>query len=227
MGGIERLRAAATPQRIALALLLFGMGAGVLLLARRSGANLTPGGVRELLEPIGVWGIPALIAALTLLLIIPMVPASILQIGAGLAFGPAVGLLCTLLADLLGAGIGFWVARRWGRTLLERRLSAANRATLDRLAGRMTWRSVMLLRLLPGPAYPLVSFAAGYSTIGFGAYAAASLIGSLPSLALLAYAGDLVLREPLLAFGLVALLVGGLAFAGRLVSRGTKKENHE
>ncbi|MDZ4718550.1 MAG: VTT domain-containing protein [Roseiflexaceae bacterium] len=207
-----------TPKRmLILATLILVVGGGLLLL-RSAGASLDPASVRLFLNSLGPWGPIVLVLALAAVLVLPAIPATVLQIGAGLAFGPPLGLVYVLVADALGASIGFWLARR-GRSLIERRLSEENRATLARLSQRISWRSMLLLRLLPGPAYPLVSFAAGYSPIGFLPYTLSSLLGVLPSLALLVLAGDLVTNSPFLAFGLVVLLVGGLAFAGRLIQQ--------
>lgn len=201
-------------------LLILGLvGIALLMILRATGAALSPAGVREALASLGPWGPLALIIALAALLVIPIVPATILQIAAGLAFGPPLGLVYVLIADLLGATIGFWLARR-GRSLIEQRISDETRATLEKLSRRVTWRSMLLLRLLPGPAYPIVSFAAGYSPISFTAYTLSSLLGVLPSLALLVLAGDLVTSSPLLAFGVVLLLAVALAVAGRYLSKG-------
>jgi uncharacterized membrane protein YdjX (TVP38/TMEM64 family) len=216
---LTNIRALLTPRRLLLLAALALAAALGLWLLRASGAVLNPEAIRGELARLGAWGPAALVVALAAVLVAPVVPATVLQLAAGLAFGPALGLLYVLLADLLGASAGFWLARRWGRTLLERRLSPELRARVARLAGRMSWRGVMLLRLLPGPAYPLVSFAAGYSPLSFRAYTLASLAGVLPSLALLALAGDMATRSPLLAFAIVAALLGGLALAARLFSK--------
>jgi uncharacterized membrane protein YdjX (TVP38/TMEM64 family) len=216
-GGWARLL---IPRRIVLLVALVLLAGAALLALRTSGAALTPEGVRAALADLGPLGPLALMLALAAALVVPVIPATLFQVGAGLAFGPPLGLLYVVLADVLGASVGFWLARRWGRSLLDRRLDPQARAQLNRLAGHMSWRSVMLLRLLPGPAYPLVSFAAGYSPISFRIYTIASLAGVLPALALLVLAGDLVTRSPLLAFALVAVLVGGLALIGRFVRMG-------
>jgi uncharacterized membrane protein YdjX (TVP38/TMEM64 family) len=215
----RQLRTHLTARRLALGLALAVIGIGLVLALRASGAALSPAGVRAALAELGPWGPAALIVGLAVVLVVPVIPATVLQLGAGLAFGPPLGLIYVLLADLLGASLGFWLARRWGHALLDRYLSERARATLERLARRVTWRSMLLLRLLPGPAYPLVSFAAGYSTIGFVPYTLSSLAGVLPALALLVLAGDLVTSSPLLAGGLVVVLVGGLALAGRFLTR--------
>ncbi len=185
---------------------------------RSQGASLTPESMRSILASLGIWGPVVLVLGLAFLLVIPVLPATLLQIGAGLAFGPIPGLVYTMIADGLGASIGFWIARRWGSDLIQSRISEQQRQSLATLTQRVTWRSMLILRLLPGPAYPLVSFAAGYSRISFRAYLLSSLVGVLPSLALLTLAGDLVTRSPVLAFGIVAAFLGGLALAGRWIN---------
>jgi len=208
---------------LALARRLLVLGACVLLalagvwLLRTTSTALSPTLVRQQLHELGAWGPLVLILSLAALLVIPVLPATLLQVGAGLAFGPWAGLLYVLLADVLGATAGFWLARRWGQALVERWLSLTNAAQLRRLTRRITWQSVMLLRLLPGPAYPLISLAAGLAPMRFARYILASFCGVLPSLALLVFAGDLVTRSPLLAFGVVIVLVGSLALLGQLV----------
>ena len=185
---------------------------------RSQGASLTPESMRSILASLGIWGPVVLVLGLAFLLVIPVLPATLLQIGGGLAFGPIPGLVYTMIADGLGASIGFWIARRWGSDLIQSRISEQQRQSLATLTQRVTWRSMLILRLLPGPAYPLVSFAAGYSRISFRAYLLSSLVGVLPSLALLTLAGDLVTRSPVLAFGIVAAFLGGLALAGRWIN---------
>ena len=206
-----------TPRRVLVlgALLLLVLAA--LAVWRLTGASISAGMIRAGLERLGLWGPLVLVVGLASVLVVPLIPASVLQIGAGLAFGPGLGLLYATLADVAGASAGFWLARRWGKSLLERHLSPSAHARLVALTHRMNWHTVVLLRLIPGPAYPLVSFAAGYSRLGYLRYLSASLTGVFPALVLLVLAGDLVASSPLLAFVIVVALVGSLALAGRLL----------
>lgn len=201
---------------IAAGLLLLAIGA--LYIWRTMGAALSAATIRATLSQLGVLGPLALILALAGVLVLPVVPASILQVGAGLAFGPWFGLLYATLADILGASIGFWLGHN-GRSLLEARLSQENHARLVSLTRRMSWTTVVLLRVLPGPAYPLVSLAAGHSHLGYWRYISASLTGVLPFLVLLVLAGDLVESSPLISVGIIVLIVASLAIAGRVIGR--------
>jgi uncharacterized membrane protein YdjX (TVP38/TMEM64 family) len=196
-----------------------------LWLLRTTSISLSPAAVRDGLRRLDVslGGLPAaplaLITALAFLLVVPIIPASALQIGSGLAFGPLWGLVYVLVADALGALAGFLLARRWALRLLGRWLKPDTVRTIEQLAIRMDWRLVILLRLLPGPAYPLVSFAAGLSRMRLRTYLLASLTGVLPSLALLVYAGDVATASPLLAVAIVVALIASLALVGKVMRK--------
>jgi uncharacterized membrane protein YdjX (TVP38/TMEM64 family) len=201
----------------------------IVVLLRLSGADLQPMAVSDLLRGLGdgrggVWSIIApaiLIVALAGVLVVPVLPALIFQVGSGLAFGPGLGFVYAVLADVLGASLGFWLARRWGTRSLQRWLRPPTIARLEGLARRLNWQSIVLLRLLPGPAYPLVSFAAGISPLSFRRYLAASFVGVVPSLALLVLAGDIAATSWWLAAVIVVVFVASMALVGRLLKRGT------
>lgn len=202
---------------VAIILLLLG---GLVVL-RLAGSALRPEDIRDTIRSLdSTAGLPiaplVLIVVLAAILVVPVLPALIFQVAGGLAFGPAWGLLYVLLADVLGAAIGFGLARRWGLPLLQRWLKPEHLASAERLAARLNWQGIVLLRLLPGPAYPLVSFAAGLSPLSPTRYLMASFAGVLPSLALLVVAGDIATESPWLGIVLVLVLVGGLLLAGRI-----------
>ncbi|MBV9789809.1 MAG: TVP38/TMEM64 family protein [Chloroflexi bacterium] len=182
----------------------------------RYGAALRPEAVRDVLLSLGPWGPLAQIALLGAVLTVPVVPATIFQIAGGWAFGKTLGFVYTMLGDALGACIGFWVARRWGDRVLQRWLSDASYAQVQRLAGRMTWRTVMVLRLLPGPAYTLVSLAAGVSPLRFWPYLIGSVVGVAPWIALLVLAGDVARSNPLVAVGIIVGIVLLAVILGRV-----------
>ena len=199
------------------------VGGVLLVLIRLQSAILQPEDIRDTLRALPSAPL-ILVVVLALVLVVPVVPAIIFQIGSGLAFGPVWGLAYALGADLLGAALGFELARRWGLRVLGRWISPARIEGVERLARRVTLKSLILLRLLPGPAYPLVSFAAGMSGMGFGRYLLASFIGVLPSLALLVLAGDVATGSPLIGVAIVLLLVAGLFLIGRLMNQSSRDE---
>jgi|GEM_PF-955983 len=185
----------------------------------RYGAALQPEAVRDALLQLGPWAPLAHIGLLGVVLTVPVVPATIFQVAGGWAFGKGLGFVYTMVGDALGASLGFWLARRWGDHVLRRWLSPTAYTKVQRLAGRMTWRAVMVLRLLPGPAYTLVSLAAGVSSLSFGSYLLGSVVGVAPWIALLVLAGDVARSNPLVGVGIVLGIIGLAVLLGRLARR--------
>ena len=200
------------PRRRLLWLAMLAVVALAVLWWLRSVIDVTPSGMRTLLAPLGGWGALIVVVGIAVILVVPVVPATVLQVGAGLVFGPWLGFGLTLLGDLIGALVGFAIARRWGHQVVRTRLSAAEQGAFDDLCVRITPTGMLLLRVLPGPAYTLVSFAAGCSSMPWWQYLLGSMLGVAPGLLVLTVAGDLSTSNPGLAIGIavgfVLLMVG-------------------
>jgi uncharacterized membrane protein YdjX (TVP38/TMEM64 family) len=205
-----------TPKRI---IMLGGLAVVCVLfiIIARQYIELTPQGLRALLEPFGWWGGVILVGLIAAVLVIPIIPATILQVGAGVVFGPWVGFGLTLLADGIGALIGFGVARRWGKAVIRTKLSADEQVAFDALCQRITPIQMIALRILPGPAYTVVSFAAGCSSMEWWRYVFFSVLGVVPALALLTIAGDLSTSNPWLAAGVGVVFVVMMIGLSRLM----------
>lgn len=188
----------------------------------RGVVDMTPTGIRTLLAPMGSWGALIIVVGIAGILVVPVVPATVLQVGAGLVFGPWLGFGLTLLGDGIGALVGFAIARRWGHQVVRGRLSTAEQHAFDDLCVRITPTGMLLLRVLPGPAYTLVSFAAGCSRMPWWQYLLGSLVGVIPSLLVLTVAGDLSTSNPGLAVGIAVGFVLLMVGVSRLVRSRTQ-----
>ena len=205
------------PRRRLLWLAVLAVVALAVLWWLRSVIDLTPSGMRTLLAPLGGWGALIVVVGIAVILVVPVVPATVLQVGAGLVFGPWLGFGLTLLGDLIGALVGFAIARRWGHQVVRTRLSAPEQDAFDDLCVRITPTGMLLLRVLPGPAYTLVSFAAGCSSMPWWQYLLGSLLGVAPGLLVLTVAGDLSTSNPVLAVGIAVGFVLLMVAVSRIV----------
>ncbi|MCB9681917.1 MAG: TVP38/TMEM64 family protein [Alphaproteobacteria bacterium] len=117
-------------------------------------------------------------------------PVSLLTVGAGVAWGPVVGLAVVWPGAVAGATLAFVL----GRTVLRTRVApwVADHPRLarldDRLAARGGW-VVFLLRLSPVVPFNALNYALGLTRIGLGTYALATAVGILPGTAMYVYLG--------------------------------------
>lgn len=102
------------------------------------------------------------IGVFTLQIVIAPLPGQFLAVMGGYLFGVFLGSFYSLIGLVLGAGLAIWLARRFGRPLLERFFDAAQLAAWEkkmRTRSGFTW---WVLFLFPVP--DLVFYAAGLSS---------------------------------------------------------------
>lgn len=146
--------------------------------------------------------------------LIPL-PASIMTIAGGLAFGPFWGMMAALAASMVRACGQFLIAKRLGREAVEKILRG-KLAQFDQRIGDSGFKAVLLFRLIPNFPYDIQNYGLGFTKVTFRAFALATLIGGLPGTVVLVYFGysltDLKqLWKPLIAI----LAIAGLAVAQR------------
>ena len=143
-------------------------------------------------------------------------PASIMGVTAGLAFGPLWGMVAVLTGATTRACTQFGVARWVGReTLLK--LFKGRAGALHQYIGHNGFHAVLLIRLIPNVPYDMQNYGLGFSSVPFGPYMLATVLGIIPSSLAFVYLGDSLtdLRQ-LWKFLFAILLVAGLVIAQRV-----------
>lgn len=180
-------------------------------------ADLTPEKVRALVLSFGVWAPVAYLAAYGQP-IIPL-PASVMTITGGLAFGPAWGTLAALIGATIRACSEFLVARLLGREAVAKLLKG-KAATLDARIGEHGFQTVLLIRLIPSLPFDMLNYGLGFSRVRFAPYALASFLGMIPGSFAYVYLGySLTDPKQLWKLGLAILLIVGLMLAQRAWSK--------
>ncbi|MFJ2781004.1 VTT domain-containing protein [Kitasatospora sp. NPDC087315] len=197
--------------RFALLLVILGAAAGSLLLW--SPTSLLSGG-----PPAGVpgyWLAPVFVGVYAVGTL-AFVPRPALNAAAGLLLGIQQGVLLAVLGTALGAAAAFALGRLLGRDALRPYLRGRMLGALDRRFTEQGFRSVLLLRLLPGLPFQAGNFGAAFSGVRFLPFLTATAIGVVPTTAVYvtaaASAGEpgsaafLVSAGTIAALGLVSLV---------------------
>jgi uncharacterized membrane protein YdjX (TVP38/TMEM64 family) len=163
---------------------------------------------------LGALAAPVGVGLLVADVVLP-VPSSLVMIAHGALFGVTLGTLLSL-AGTLGAGLfGFGLGRRGG-PLLNRLVSAEERARANDLLDR--WGAMAVVATRPVPVLAeTVAILAGTSTMTWGRMTLATAVGALPGSLLYALAGATMtgFDSAVAVFALVLALSGVFWLVGR------------
>ena len=175
---------------LAVSFVLFG-GVGLVFLFGASTLGLKHGG--ELVERWMGAGLPppeafvVSVCAFTAFAFLG-VPQFVLVAAAVVAFGPWAGFAYSFVGNLVSAVIGFLVGRRFGARFLR---DYAGRGIQDfmELVGQNGLVASGVIRLVPSAPFVVVNMAAGVTPMKLTSFTIGTAIGSIPKLALTAFAG--------------------------------------
>lgn len=172
------------PVRLALLIALLASAAGSLLLW--SPRQLLTQGITS--ADSAIWAAPAFIAMFAVATL-AFFPKPVLNAAAGVLFGIPEGLALAVAGTTLGAVLAFSLGRSLGRDALRPLLKKKVLAALDRRLTDQGFRSMLLLRIVPGIPFQAVNFAAAFSGMRLWPFTAATAVGVLPGTAAYVVAG--------------------------------------
>lgn len=123
---------------------------------------------------------------------VALLPASILTVGAGWAFGVVKGAILVSIGATLGASAAFLVGRYVARDWVQRKIGHRPAFILiDKAVAEEGWKIVFLTRLAPVFPFFLMNYGYGLTRVPFRHYVLATWIGILPGSTLFVYFGYL------------------------------------
>ena len=175
---------------------------------------LTPETVRGFVLSFGVWA-PAIYLLAYGQPLVPL-PASVMTITGGLAFGPLWGTLAALAGATTRACGQFLIARLLGREAVAALLKGRV-ASLDARLGRNSFLAVLVIRFVPNLPFDVQNYGLGFSRVRFAPFALATLLGILPWSFAFVYLGYSLIDAAnrwklLLALGIMAGLLLATGF---------------
>jgi uncharacterized membrane protein YdjX (TVP38/TMEM64 family) len=210
-----------TPPRARLRLAALAVLVGGLFVVVALTGSVSPGRVRDAIDPLGPAAVPGFIVV-SALLTCALFPGPLLAGASGLLFGTALGTPVSIAAATLGAVLAFSIARFLAHDAVEALAGRRLRAIQEWIEQRGFW-AVFYARIAPGVPYSLVNYVAGVTRVRLLAFAAATAIGVAPrAFAYTALGGsldDLGSPEALVAIALLVVMAVGGAVALRMQRR--------
>jgi uncharacterized membrane protein YdjX (TVP38/TMEM64 family) len=122
------------------------------------------------------------------------IPALPFMIAAGVLFGTAVGSVLAWSGAMLGAIIGYWIARTVGHDVVLRWVQRYRKIDAA-VADARDFDGMLRLRLIPVFPIGTINFVGGLARAPFGGYLAATGLGVIPSTVIYAYFADRLVAD--------------------------------
>jgi uncharacterized membrane protein YdjX (TVP38/TMEM64 family) len=133
-------------------------------------------------------------------------PPLALYIAGGVLFGAFFGGILTLFGNIIGAGIDFFVARKYARGLVEKKVDEKLRNKFDNFSSKYGGFAIFLLRVNPLTTTDLVSYLSGLSKIKFKTFLIWTTAGLMPLIFIQTYFGDFFVKENKILFTLTIII---------------------
>lgn len=182
-------------------------------------------------DSFGGFSYPIFILLIILEVVFAPIPPLALYVAGGALFGTFLGGLLTLIGNLIGAFIAFWIARRFGRDFVEKRVDTVTRNKFDNFSVKYGALSLFVLRINPLTTSDLFSYLAGLTKMKIRTFLLGTGLGLLPMIFAQAYFGEAFVKNyPILYAVLVWISIAYLLIFIYLIFRTLsmkKKEDRE
>lgn len=167
--------------------------------------------VKTYVRSLGPWG-PIALNGLMILHSVTFIPAEIITVSDVVIFGPVLGLVYAWIGAMLGAYLSYFLARWFGRPIVNRFVPQRFLDRFDRFFAREGLKGVFILRLIPLVSFNALNYGSGLTEMTFWDFSWTTGLGILPMEILIAILYQSAAGEKYAAIGLtvvgIALLVG-------------------
>ena len=161
--------------------------------------------------------------------IFAFIPGEIVEVAAGVLFGPWIGTLLCLVAETVGSIFVILLVRKFGRRLIE---SLYPREKIDALPilnePKKRNAFIFLLFFIPGTPKDFLTYIIGLTKISIPMYALITFFARIPSVVSSTFAGNSIaegqLVKAFIILGITAVVSGIGYFCYRLIKNKTGKD---
>lgn len=146
----------------------------------------------------GPWGVVVLLLFYLVQMFAFFLPSWLLIIVSVIAYGPLLGGTVALGGILLAATVAYGFGRLFSEVTVKKLVGEESEEKMRGYLDRYGFWLVVIFRLAPFLSNDIISFVAGLSTMNYGKFAAATVLGISPLIGLIAYLGEI--RDGLLLF---------------------------
>lgn len=184
--------------------ILLLIGGSIWLLRRFGHLTGDPTALRQAIAGYGAWAYVVYTLAYIVQILFAPMPGQVLNIAAGMLFGPAQGILVTWISNAIGGFLAMSISRYMGRRVLEWFLEDKFVKFGD-YATKHGMPLLIFLALFPTPIGDGLFYLAGLTTVPLRWLTLIITVCRLPGFAIYVLAGDQILKA-----GVTGWILGGI-----------------
>jgi len=146
----------------------------------------------QLQEAMLEGGLPGFYLLMVIQSIIAVIPAEVVLIMSGSAFGFEASSMVGTLGLMSGALINYAIGLKFGRPLVERLIGGDELEKAEKLFVKHGSKMIFAARFIPWVSFDAVSYLAGVTGIALASFAVATLLGTVPRVIFYSYIGEKV-----------------------------------
>lgn len=123
------------------------------------------------------------------------IPGLIINSAGGIIFKPFYGALLTLIGNILGASIAYFLAKRYAGFYFERFIGEKKLEHFNKYNSKYGALVLFILRLNPITSSDIFSYLAGTIEMPYKKFIISTTLGILPTLILVSYFGELLINQ--------------------------------
>ncbi|MFN8635114.1 MAG: VTT domain-containing protein [Chloroflexota bacterium] len=142
--------------------------------------SIGPERMRDAVAATGLLAPVVFVVLKAVTVVITPLTGSPLRLVAGAMFGFWEGVTLSVLGGVLGGSANFWIARLYGRRVVNRLLGPGALARVDPILGRLSgWKGLALARVALGPLWDVLSYGVGLTRLKYRTYLIVAILGDL------------------------------------------------
>ncbi len=157
---------------------------------------------------LGLAGPFALMAMMTLAVVVSPIPSLPIDLAAGAVYGPFWGAVYVLIGAEGGAVLSFLIGRRLGRDFIKQWLKH-DITFCEKCSDHHLFGLMVLARFVPVFSFDIVSYGAGLTNISLKSFAMATFLGMVPPTFAFTYLGSAVVsvQWPMILAGVLLVAI--------------------
>jgi uncharacterized membrane protein YdjX (TVP38/TMEM64 family) len=174
-----------------------------------TGITLSTENFTNFIKSLGAMGVAGSIGLMILHSFVPF-PAELLTMANGMVYGSLWGVIITWIGAMFGAHAAFGLTRWLGRPFIQKWAPSNYKMKIDAWSQEEGATALLVARLIPVISFNVVNYAAGLTKVSLWTFSWTTGIGILPMTILMVMLGDSVIKIPVWAWFMLAVLVMAL-----------------